>query len=554
VLTWATFASAGPEAHLRIHGSSQIEATAILGTRGTELSGSLRDDAGRAVPAAQIRVRLITDVGPHPLPRPHPCETQAPTREARPAEAADEALAETDAHGRFCLRWPLQLPQGKLAVEFNDERRLFEPSSALIELERTLPLEIAFAPAPRSFSVDDAEITVVLQAAASAADRVTTVPVTLSWTRVGGSTTRLAAGDLRSGEALRLSFAPRLLGGPGSGELVATADLGTRRAQARAPVPVTARVELDVPALPAVSADGDALLSVAVRSAFGAVPSGSVEAIAAGRTAGIAPVVNGSAELRVLLGARPGAQTISIRYLSATPWWLAGAERKLVLTVPPASPWRWLPWALGLFAVAAWLLAAWRRPARKELPNQTPARPQPVEPALAWAPEQASASGWIGHVVDAHDGAAIAGARVVILWPHGGALAASTTPRGDFSLDFAGAPPEGGVIRVEAPWHAALERPLPPPGRLSVSLVTRRRALLARLVDWAERHGLPGHGQKEPTPADLANARAVAPEVAGWAAAVEAAAFGPMPVDSEREAEVRALEPGGAPSASAPMK
>ncbi|HWA76473.1 MAG TPA: carboxypeptidase-like regulatory domain-containing protein [Polyangiaceae bacterium] len=545
-LTWAASASAGPEARLRVHGASHIEAAATVSPRGTELIGSVRDDAGRTVSAARIRVRLLTEAGPRPLPRPAPCEPQQPPPEGGPSEAGDEALAETDLRGHFCLRWSVELPHGRLALEFDDERKLFDPSSLVVELERSPPLTIAFAPAPRSISADDAEVTVVVQSKARSADTSERVPVALSWARVGGSTTRLASGELRAGEALRLSFSPTLLGGPGSGELIASAELGSRSVQARAPVPVTARVELELPAAPAVNAEGETSLRVRVLSGFGAVPSGTVEAIVAGRTAGIAPVVRGSADLPVSLGPRSGERTVTIRYLSATPWWTPGGEQQLVLTVPPASPWRWLPWAFGLFGIAAWVLAAWRRPTRHELPNSNVTPPQAVEPALAWAPEATQAKGWTGRVFDAHDGVAVAGANIQVLWPHGATLTATSGPSGDFTLDFQGAVPDAGIIRVEARWHAALERPLPPPGRLSVSLVTRRRALLGRLVEWSGRRGLPpGLGPKEPTPADLRHAseRAGQLEVANWAGEVEAAVFGPAPVDSDREAEVRSLEP-----------
>jgi hypothetical protein len=545
-LTWATHASAGPEARLRVHGASHIEAAATVGPRGTELSGSLRDDAGRSVAGARVRARLLTEAGPRPLPRPLPCETQAPSREGSPSEAGDEALAETDARGHFCLRWSVELPHGQLALEFEDERKLFDPSSLVVELDHTPPLEMAFAPAPRAISAEDATMTVVLQSKTRDGQSAEQIPVTLSWTRVGGGTTLLARGELRSGEALRLSFSPRQLGGPGSGELLANAQLGSRSVQTRAPVPVTARVELELPtALPEVSPDGTATLRVGARSAFGAVPSGSVEVIVAGRTAGIAPVLRGDAVVPVSLGARPGAQALSIRYLSSTPWWTPGAEQKLTLNVPPASPWRWLPWGAGLAAIATWVLAAWRRPPRQELPGRGAPVAQAVEPALAWAPVASQARGWTGSVVDAHDGAAIAGAKIQVVWPHGATLSATSGAEGDFSLDFQGAVPEAGVIRVEARWHAALERPLPPAGRLSVSLVTRRRALLARLVEWSERRGPPALSQKEPTPGDLqqASVRSARPDVASWASEVEAAAFGPQPVDSDREAEVRALEP-----------
>jgi hypothetical protein len=74
-------------------------------------------------------------------------------------------------------------------------------------------------------------------------------------------------------------------------------------------------------------------------------------------------------------------------------------------------------------------------------------------------------------------------------------------------------------------------------------LVSRRRHLLARLVRWAERRGPLGRG--EPTPADVAAQarRAKRGDVAEWASAVEAAAFGSAAVDEGAEREVLRQEP-----------
>ena len=76
------------------------------------------------------------------------------------------------------------------------------------------------------------------------------------------------------------------------------------------------------------------------------------------------------------------------------------------------------------------------------------------------------------------------------------------------------------------------------PGLLELSLISRRRALMQRLVRWAERRGKPWtRPSGEPTPAQIA---AVAvneaePEVERWARGVERLAFGPTPPDAAAE-------------------
>ena len=149
-------AQAGPEARVRVHGAAHVNATATLSPRGTELSGRIVDDSGRAVPDARIRVRWHTEAGPRPLPRPLSCGGALP-RSGGPSEAGDEALAVADENGRFCLRWPMELPSGHLALEYEDEHRLLDPSSSTVMLDRRPAVELAFVPPPRLLSLDDAE-------------------------------------------------------------------------------------------------------------------------------------------------------------------------------------------------------------------------------------------------------------------------------------------------------------------------------------------------------------------------------------------------------------
>jgi hypothetical protein len=109
---------------------------------------------------------------------------------------------------------------------------------------------------------------------------------------------------------------------------------------------------------------------------------------------------------------------------------------------------------------------------------------------------------------------------------------------------------EGARLEVRAPFHVDLIRALPPPGRLSIALVQRRRALLDRLVAWARRAGAPWTTPGEPTPGDVARVarRVGSGSVAGWAERLEVAAYGPEPVDEAAEQAVRAHEPGSGPA------
>jgi hypothetical protein len=452
-------------------------------------------------------------------------------------------LAETDESGRFCLRWSQELPDGRLALAFEDERRLLESSSLVIDLARQPALELSFAPPPRAFSAEATQATVTLASRGRWDALPAKVPVTLTWVRQDKSSTELAAGELQVRETLRLSFATQALGAPGTGDLVAVADLFGRKVETRIPVPVTARVALDAPERVEANSDGDAEFLVSATSAFGKVPSGSVEAVADGRTIGIAAIVAGKAELLVNAGAVSGTRPASLRYLSAAPWWSAGSDRRILLNVPAPSPWRWTPWAGGLFAIALWLLAGWQRPARRELPG-TPSRSTVAGAGLEWlaAPE---GGGWVGAVSDAHEGTPVAEARVVVLSPEGRVAETTSDSEGRFRLDVPG-DTRDFRLRVDGRWHAPLERALPPPGRLSIALLTRRRALLADLVAWARERGAPFFREdREPTPGEVSGAahESAEPGVRNWARAVEIAAFGPTPVDADREAEVRSAEP-----------
>jgi hypothetical protein len=261
----------------------------------------------------------------------------------------------------------------------------------------------------------------------------------------------------------------------------------------------------------------------------------------------------GAAHLVAVIDAPYGRDTsVALRYLPEAPGWTPGEP--LVVHVPAKlpNPWRGSFWALGVLAIGAWVLRAWRRPPRRASPAAavSGAGQAAVELVAAGAPE----SGWHGQVRDAHEGYGLHAATVRILVPSFGgsgvAASATTDERGEFVLPHVETAAEGTRLEARSRWHAMLVGPLPRPGQLVINLVLRRRALLDRLVDWARRMGRPwwpaGH---EPTPHDLARVaeRQQAVRVATWAEAVERAAYGPDPVDEPEEQRVLGLEPHGRP-------
>lgn len=546
-LCLANWASAGPEASVRVRGSTRLHAMAAAANSGFVLQGTLLEDAGRAVAGARIRVRWLSNDGSSRLlPQPETCGTRPADSLRDPYRGGEQVFAVTDALGRFCLRWPLELPEGQLTVTFDDDRLLLDAAEQTLQIEQRPPIELEFAPPPRTFSLDASEITVLLASRTRSTEVSDTLPLRLTWTRAGSPTTSLIERELRPGEAANLRFSSRELGGPGPGELRAELGSTDRAVEARAQVIATATVRLNSAEELTLSAGGEGFLSVEVDSAAGPVGSGSVEALLADRTVGIAAVSSGRARLPLSLGPGPFTRPVLIRYLPAGPWWLAGRAHEVSITVPRPSAWRGIAWAAALVAIATWLVAAWRRPPHRERARkESAAQKAPPEAAVQWVGVAAGARGWTGIVSDAHDGTPLSNVSISIDFAHGERRIASSETDGSFHLDAPEGEEHSGRLQAEGAWHSPLDWPLPPRGRIAVTLITRRRTLLARLIEWAIHRGAPWNTAGDPTPGELARKAEGSgqPDVADWARAVEASAFGPEAVDANAEARVRSLEP-----------
>jgi hypothetical protein len=553
------------EARVRVRGSSRIEASVGPSERGTEVKGAVTDDTGRPVASAKVQVRWAAPSGSALVLPPHEgCGSGTATREApNYAGPAGEITLEADTWGRFCVHFPLELPDGQLLIGYVDSRGLLDGTNIAVNLVPASDIEIRFAPPPETISADRDETTILLETRARRlAEARGPEALVVSWHAEDSIPVVLGRRQVKAGELVRFSFSTAALKAPGVGELRAVLGDGQQSAEARARVLVTTTARLvTTTTTTEANADGNTELELRVVSRLGPVTSGSIEARSDGRTVGIAPVAEGQAALALRLG--PGARQVDVRlrYLSSTPWWLAGPEHQLAVSVARESPLRRLPWAIMLLALVAWIGLAWRRPrpSARAAPRRNATTQRAPAAAVVWQPAEDKTAGWSGRVIDAHDQAPIAGARVDFQFGQE-VVSVSTDAEGHFRLD-AGHSAGSSTLVVSAPWHSRLERVLPPPGRLGIALVTRRRALLARLIHLATglrvaraasaaSAGVAGMASVtresvEPTPDELArhaadNARG---DLAVWARAVEGAVYGPDPVDAEREAQVSALEP-----------
>jgi hypothetical protein len=304
-------------------------------------------------------------------------------------------------------------------------------------------------------------------------------------------------------------------------------------------------------------------LTTQVSSSLGPVAEGSVEARVGEVVVGAAPVERGTARLVLSFTAQGTEALVRLRYVPASPWYEPLTEPTIRLPIRGPSLWSKAPILIAGLAVLAFFLAS-RVTAQKNKPEPAPSDAKRDEregkPQIEVVRAAASpAEGWTGRVVDAHERAPIAAARVWIERGtfDGRAVLASVETDEDGRFTIPGTGPSGGdeEMSAEARLHARLRQRLPPAGEVTIALALRRRALLARLVSWARKRGVPYDARPEPTPGHIKRAASAelderAQQVgsqgfatARWADATERAVFGPGEVDAKVEQEVDRLAP-----------
>jgi hypothetical protein len=558
----ATTAGAS-EPVLRVRGQAVIDLAAGWLDGHLIVSGSLRDDTGRALAGAVLTLVARGPMGKSAaLPQGVPCSPLAEADKV-PQGTPEERSLRTDRAGRFCVDFESEAadvsfggaptPPVDVEVRYADARGLFDPAARRVAVERNRRgIELRFVDPPSTLDLDSprARVEVGMRAEPAAPPSPSTLPVVL-FARWDDKERLLAQQPCRLGATAVFSIATSELGVPGPVDLIARF-AGTESfqpAETVRRVPRTARVTLSLGRHPEPSnPESGITLDLAIGSSRGAVGSGSVEARLAGETVGIAKVESGTARV-VARFPRRAARTVelTLHYLPSEPWWAPSAPLGIEVKLTPRSHWGSVAWLVGLVGIAVWLLKSWRRPTRT-LRATLGSAPKARAAAVVVIEADEGAAGWRGVVRDAHDETPVRDALVAIVTeePEGPrAIArATTSEEGLFELPDVATSTEARFV-VTARWHAMLKVKLPPHGRLEVDLVTRRRQLVARFVAWAAREGHGLKGRSEPTPGDVRQAarRVRRPDIAEWADAVEGAAYGPEPVDEPVERRVLEREP-----------
>jgi hypothetical protein len=570
-----TDTGAGAAAKIRVKGTSRLNAQVSRSHDRVLLSGNVVDDAGRPLARSRVAVGLARTTAPgSPIgfgpALPEAC-AHGPADAPAVVDSAERLLLVADEAGHFCVRLALALDryvahieaQGSPLVDGSKLDVAIDPSvtSVALRFER-------FDARQAVVSLD--EETASFEVTASTEDdgaRAPAAGLTLQLAnemgdRLGSATTD---GDGRARFVVRAGR----LGPPGLGQLRASFAGSSLAGAAALAIPIERRTVVDLVApdaraqrLPdAVPDDGVALgvravARCAARATCSALPTGMVEA----RLAGADPI-GGAAQLDRGEGhidlsfATTGVSDVAlvVRYVPDAPWFERAGEITLVLPVHPPSPWRRLPLGLAAAAAVAWV-ALGRLPRRSVMMRQAPARRRVWPPAhgtegLALVSATRAGQGWTGRVVDAHDGIPVPDARIAIERPGFDGVGVVVETTSNLSGGFAIGPVDvrpGDQLVVAGLWHAPLRRAVPSSGDVAVALVTRKRALLDRLIAWARRRGSPYDDQPDATPGHVRSVAAASSPIARWADAVERAAYGGGPLDERGQSAIDDLAPSDA--------
>ncbi|HWO08842.1 MAG TPA: carboxypeptidase-like regulatory domain-containing protein [Polyangiaceae bacterium] len=512
-----------------------------------EVRAELRDDTGAPIAGADVELAAARPAGQR-------LELAAcvPGRGRR-----GDAPLRTDVAGALCARVGNAAPDAEVELTFAGDA-LHLPAVVRVALEQAPSgLELSFETPSLELTLDQPTSRLHLRVAGTSDDEP--IPALELELHEQGRTRPLAASEWsRAGDRLSFSIDSAQLGEPGPARLVARHIGRDRPVRAEAVALKLATVRLGAELVGSAAPGSAAELRVWAEPRGQLDPSGWVEVTRedGSGSLGSAPFEAGTALLRLAEEATSGE--LWIHYRSDDPWWRAGDPLRLVLGAPdtPREPRRW-PWLALLAPIGYVCLRSLQRPAPRQSERRAPAPRR--QPAAMVVESAAPKSGWVGTVTDAHDGHPIAGARVRALLPSFRAEDAATHSTitdalGGFRLPALPEPlPEGARLEVWSMLHSALDRSLPPQGRVSITLTSRRRAVLRRLVRWAHAIGSPWVRGGEPTPGEIVATalRRGERHTAQWADAVQAAAYGAAPVDEAREAALRAAEPPwrhGAPS------
>jgi len=539
-----------------VRGEGGFEARATRDEGDLVLQGALRDDVGEPIGKQTVTVQLTRDGAPDDQATRDAFLTAKSCGLGALSFAGGNAHIESDAGGRFCLRVSLAKERYHADLSWKGASFL-EPAklSLPFDLGRR-PLYVAFEPTPRTVSLDrtPARFSVLAESQENGATQAAgSLTLTLATGKDGAVPLATLVTDARGRGTADVDAAK--LGPPGAHELALrfAGDQDTGPASVVIPIEVRAKVHLSAPALDGASArnpEDGITIDVAVDSVAGPVPEGTVEARVGDLVVGAAKVENGRAAL-VATFAESGKRQLEVRlrYLPQSPYYEPGPELVSVLPVSGPSPLTRVPLAIAGALVVGWLVLGRRkstrpRPRTEARDDRKPALHASVEVVETRASQKDAT--YTGIVEDAHEGHGVPRVRV---WVARGSFVGEeirvsvvTDDDGRFAFTLEGTLPTD-TLSAEGPFHTKLTTKVPSPGELRITLVTRKRKLLERLVAWAKQRGAPYDARPEPTPGHVKRA-AREDDVATWARAVEEAAFAGREVDERAEIEIEALFPG----------
>lgn len=534
---------------VRVRGGSALEARVTREGGSTRVVAKLVDDGGSPLVGAELRIGLTLGGKDAALPEPRSCTRGAPVLRAN---TAGDVILRTSETGETCLTVS-DLPAGAaihFAYEGDDLREGLRIERAALQ-EGLATVALALEDKLAFVDLDEPKQRIAGRLTLTSGRARSTLSG-LALTLRDENDRELGTTSTSEGGAFAFELDSGALGDAGPGELSLRFGGTPELAEARLDVPVFRRAVVNVTLEhepEASDPEEGASLQVRVSTRRGPVSEGVVEAMLDGASVGTGSVTSGLSEvIATFARGREASAELDVAYVPSSPWLIAGPP--LTVRVPLAEPSRLVNIALAVIVlgIAVWVGASWRRspkPLRREEDGRAP--PPSGRPGLHVVRPTAAKSGWSGSVVDAHDGSPIAGATLRIVAPSfegDGVVAATTSGElGEFTLP--GSARGDARLLVSSAGHSDFEQLLPTPSVMTIALVTRRRALVARLVRWARQQGAPFDGPPEPTPGHVrrAAARAGAPHVSSWAEGVEHAAFGPDEVDAAQEERLREREP-----------
>lgn len=551
-------ASAAYAVPLRVQGASELDVIAIEAEGGLRIRGEISDEMGASLGRVSIKVEILDPAGsPVRLESPQPCSANDPL--GRMKLDANAYVITTDERGAFCAFARGNFARHTVRATFAGNKHI-EASDAKVtplpESEQRAQVTLKFDSPPTTLDLDKDThaLTVSVRIARSDAARLLIdaarkqgLDLTLEdekGTALGKVST---GGDGRA----RFEIASSSLAAPGDGELKVSfaGDKQLMPAKATLQITRTATAQIAAPASVSGEPDGGLSFEVEVTTKHGPVDSGVVEALLGNDPVGSGNVEAGKAKMVVTFpGGAQAVVPLTLRFVPSSPFFQSGPTAKIDVNVKGPSPIRQIVLAVVGLALAGWIVAKWRRAPKSEKRESVLPPPPSGRPEILVLERPSGLRGWRGIVADAHDGHPIAGADLRIVVPAfdgRSELARVTTDReGTFALDISDVPRDARLV-VEGELHATYEQPLPAPSVLRVALVTRRRALLDRLVRWAKMRGSPFDSSKEPTPGHVRRvaSRTGSEAIERWATHVEQAAFGDRDVTRDVEQSVVEIEP-----------